>query len=79
MFDPISRAASAAAAVRSSSPVYRAVFCFCDTVPTPEANLWDWRFAPESIIVYLFVVNAKESAASDEMDCCVVMSRLTTN
>ena len=41
-------------------------------IPTPEANLWDWRFAPESIIVYLFVVNAKESAANDEMGCCVV-------
>ena len=41
-------------------------------IPTPEANLWDWRFAPESIIVYLFVVNAKESAANGAIGCCVV-------
>ena len=39
---------------------------FVLALPTPEANLWDRRFASESIMVFWFVVNAKESTASDK-------------
>ena len=41
-----------------------ALFIFA--MPTPEANLWDRRFASESIMVFWFVVYAKESTANDK-------------